>query len=66
MVSDGCLCKEILSRCFNISLVVLFVLYREALAPRSLEVTRLPRMQEVVGSNPTVGKIRFFTIYSIL
>ena len=36
---------------------VLFVLYREALVVERLR--RLPRMQEVVGSNPTEGKIRF-------
>ena len=34
--------------------------------PRGLAVRRLPRMQEVVGSNPTEGKNLFFTIYSIL
>ena len=36
---------------------VLFVLYREALVVERLR--RLPQMQEVVGSNPTEGKIRF-------
>ena len=36
---------------------VLFVLYREALVVERLR--RLPRMQEVVGSNPTEGKICF-------
>ena len=42
---------------------VLFVLYREALVVERLR--RLPRMQEVVGSNPTEGKIRFaqFTLF---
>ena len=44
---------------------VLFVLYREALVVERLR--RLPRTQEVVGSNPTEGKICFvFTVYSIL
>ena len=37
---------------------VLFVLYREALVVARLR--RLPRMQEVVGSNPTEGKNFFF------
>ena len=43
---------------------VLFVLYREALVVEQLR--RLPRMQEVVGSNPTEGKIRFsqFTLFN--
>ena len=43
---------------------VLFVLYREALVVERLR--RLPRMQEVVGSNPTEGKIRFsqFTLFN--
>ena len=43
---------------------VLFVLYREALVVEWLR--RLPRMQEVVGSNPTEGKIRFsqFTLFN--
>ena len=42
---------------------VLFVLYRMALVVERLR--RLPRMQEVVGSNPTEGKIRFsqFTLF---
>ena len=42
---------------------VLFVLYREAHMVERLR--RLPRMQEVVGSNPTEGKIRFsqFTLF---
>ena len=42
---------------------MLFVLYREALVVERLR--RLPRMQEVVGSNPTEGKIRFsqFTLF---
>ena len=42
---------------------VLFVLYREALVVERLR--RLPRMQEVVGSNPTGGKICFsqFTLF---
>ena len=42
---------------------VLFVLYREALVVERLR--RLPRMQDVVGSNPTEGKIRFsqFTLF---
>ena len=31
--------------------------------PRGLAVRRLPRVQEVVGSNPTEGKIYSFTIY---
>ena len=35
---------------------VMFALYREALVVERLR--RLPRMQEVVGSNPTEGKIR--------
>ena len=59
--------SEILSRCFNISLGVVRSLpwRREALVVERLR--RLPRMQEVVGSNPTEGKICFFfTIYSIL
>ena len=64
MVSGGCLCGEILSRCFNISLgVVRSLLW----GPRGLAVRRLPRMQEVVGSNPTEGILNlFFTVYSIL
>ena len=43
---------------------VLFVLYREALVVERLR--RLPRMQEVVGSNPTEGKIPFsqFTLFN--
>ena len=42
---------------------MLFVLYREA---RGLAVERLPRMKEVVGLNPTEGKICcFFLHYSI-
>ena len=43
---------------------VLFVLYREALVVERLR--RLPRIQEVVGSNPTDGKIRFsqFTLFN--
>ena len=43
--------------------LVLFVLYREALVFELLR--RLPRMQEVVGSNPTEGKICFsqFTLF---
>ena len=43
---------------------VLFVLYREALVVERLR--RLQRMQEVVGSNPTEGKIRFlqFTLFN--
>ena len=42
---------------------LLFVLYREALVVERLR--RLPRMQEVVGSNPTEGKIWFsqFTLF---
>ena len=42
---------------------VLFVLYREALVVERLR--RLPRKQEVVGSNSTEGKIRFsqFTLF---
>ena len=42
---------------------VLFVVYREALVVERL--IRLPRMQEVVGSNPTEGKICFsqFTLF---
>ena len=42
---------------------MLFVPYREALVVERLK--RLPRMQEVVGSNPTEGKIRFsqFTLF---
>ena len=42
---------------------VLFVLYREALVVERLR--RLPRMQEVVGSNPNEGKICFsqFTLF---
>ena len=42
---------------------VLFVLYREALVIERLR--RLPRIQEVVGSNPTEGKICFsqFTLF---
>ena len=39
---------------------VLFVLYREALVVERLR--RLPRMQEVVGSNPTQGKIWFHNL----
>ena len=42
---------------------VLFDLYREALVVM-LAGRRLPRMQEVVGSNPTEGKI-CFSFYSI-
>ena len=43
---------------------VLFVLYREALVLERLR--RLPRMQDVMGSNPTEGKIRFsqFTLFN--
>ena len=42
---------------------VLFVLYREALVVERLR--RMPRMQEVVGSNPTESKICFsqFTLF---
>ena len=42
---------------------VLFVLYREALVVERLR--RLPRMQKVVGSNFTEGKICFsqFTLF---
>ena len=42
---------------------VLFVLYREALVVERLR--RLPRMQEVVSSNPTEGNICFsqFTLF---
>ena len=42
---------------------VLFVLHREALVVELLK--RLPRMQEVVGSNPTEDKICFsqFTLF---
>ena len=42
---------------------VLFVLYREGLVVERLR--RLPRMQEVVGSNPIEGKICFsqFTLF---
>ena len=39
---------------------VLFVLYREALVVERLR--RLPRMQEVVGSNLTEGKICFHNL----
>ena len=43
---------------------VLFVLYREALVVERLR--RLPRMHEVVGLNPTEGKICFsqFTLFN--
>ena len=43
---------------------VLFVLYREALVVERLR--RLPLMQEIVGSNPTDGKIRVsqFTLFT--
>ena len=49
---------------FVILASVLFVLYREALVVERLR--RLPRMQEVVGSNPTEGRIRFsqFTLFN--
>ena len=40
---------------------VLFVLYREALVVERLR--RLPRMQEVVGSNPTEGKICSYNLF---
>ena len=62
MVSGGCLCGEILSK-YVILASVLFVFYREALVVE--RIRRLPRMQEVVGSNPTEGKIRFsqFTLF---
>ena len=39
---------------------MLFVIDRDL--PRGLAVRRLPRMQEVVASNPTEVKILFFTI----
>ena len=42
--------RKIFSRCFNISLCVVRSL---PLGPRGLAVRRLPRMQEVMGSNPT-------------
>ena len=60
-VSGGCLCGEILSRCFNISLGVVRSL---PLGPRGLAVRRLLRMQEVVGSNPTEGK-NFFSQFTL-
>ena len=48
--------KKILSRYFLISLGVVRSL---PWGPRGLAVWRLPRMQEVVGLNPTEGKICF-------
>ena len=51
--------RKILSR-YLILASVLFVLYREALVVERLR--RLPRMQEVVGSNP--NKNLFFTFSS--
>ena len=51
-----CLCRKILSKYFILA-SVLFVLYRDALVVERLR--RLPRMQEVLGLNPTEGKICF-------
>ena len=50
-------------QCVLILASVLFVLYREALVVERLR--RLPRIQEVVSSNPTEGKICFsqFTLF---
>ena len=54
--------RKILSRCFNISLGVVRSL---PWGPRGLAVRRLPRMQEVVGSNPTEGKIWLFLQFTL-
>ena len=57
-----CLCREKYFQIILILASVLFVLYREALVVR-----RLPRMQEVVSSNPTESKICFshFTLFRV-
>ena len=57
------LCWKILSRYFHISLGVVCSL---PWGPRGLAVKRLPRMQEVVGSNPTEGKIWFYFLHFTL
>ena len=67
LVPDGIWLNAFVEKYFKGVLIlasVLFVLYREALVVEWLR--RLAQMQEVVGLNPTEGKIRFFTIYSNL
>ena len=59
MVSGGCLCGEILSRCFNINLSVVRSL---PWGPRGLAVRRLPRMQEVVIWIPPSTKFVFYNL----
>ena len=53
------LCRKILSKYFHISLGVVRSL---PWGPRGLAARRLPRMQEVVGSNPTEGKFVFHNL----